>query len=148
MLVKSQTIQRKTPDEIIANWTTYKNWYLTSGEQVSEVYEIFDGELYILSSKHKIKDGLLHEMITIDNENAGINYIENRYLSNASVGLYTRYKYDSNLEGKWDPYKIVSRDGSLFSGEKVYLIETAKVYLNGGRTQNPEGGYSGGIVIE
>lgn len=122
---------------------------------LAKQYYYADGELYTWQSVYVINGsyGYLEKAIVNSNSEGDytVDYNYNKYLSNSTCGLYTRYIYVNgsgqvlNLSGNWQIYNsenassyllIPNNIGSNFygspNGRTTYLVESLKVTLGGG----------------
>lgn len=137
-----------TYSELVANWETYKNYKcLNYGEKVGDWFYANGSQLYMLSLEHALKDGTLHYVsIKYNSDELQQNFNENKYLTNNSVLLYTRYKYNGFANGNWGTYELIAEDGNINYGTKTVLVESVQVSLAGGK--NLATGTTGTFIIK
>lgn len=139
---------------LIAGWNSnnYKNYYMSDPtdnadglgtdnmNKVSYNYYVDEDEkeLYILSSSLRIQNGILVTTRILTNEEQTMaNYNYHKYLSNADIGLYTRYKYGEELVSNAIYNNIVDNGETLAfptsnTGKTHYFTESVCITIGGG----------------
>ena len=128
-------------DELIADWSTKygKNGtYYIGDQKLTDIYQVKYGKLYRYNLNYTLVGGLLHKMyITINQDDGEIDLNEGLYLTDNTVGLYTRYKYSVSLDNitNWEGYEIIPENGSttINNGKTTRLTESVRVVLGGGK---------------
>ncbi len=133
--------------ELYNNYTTYESWFITfdsteEEDKVGNNYFKENDKLY-MRTDYVLYGGVLSKISLnfFTNEAEKFNYNYNKYLSDSSHQIYTRYKYDKNLVmadfmDEEDSYSIYKENRNFPNYGTTYLVESVRVILSGGSAFN------------
>ena len=133
-----------TLQALVDNWSTLssKDYYIDSDPTVltSLTYNYFveGGLVYRRSANLTAEEGILTTMRYATNDEQNIaNYNYHKYLSNAQIGLYTRYKYGEDVSNA--SYKDIVDERKTLTfptsnvGKTHYFTESVCITIGGGK---------------